>query len=597
MIHLVVFFAVFLAIQGNSIPNFEPLLIPNSLVCDADITTQKYSLAKEKSCHARKQTVTQTCTSTVFDPQFIHIPITGYLCTIKSRTYTTHKYFWGAEFLEKSDFTFSPITPQECSQMVLLKTSKQEGPLTPVSKGFWQTQNTVEPQFQWLTTLEFYEKNAFLQTTTFFYNILTKSIVSDIANTHGCNIEDNFCQTQDSTMVWNFRPKTFCNYVQKKMFFHGNINVHKLSLSKIDKISIPDLTTEFKNFVPVNDEIKKCFPNKIVYQTIHDFIIVSDNCLPQNDVKLSNFTAHLKSLNQNSEQLNFLFDSLVNDIKHLEDKLDKMSCHLENEIHFNHRLLAKVFPTQVLSKLVNREAAAAITSNVLSEFACIKAELRVLPSLRFEENKFATRPVALFLKNNVTHFVQWSSSEFWSTKISEYSTKPINDLLTFKINDLIVSYKNMKLLQKPEKLRKLKFEFHNNKIVIPEFDFTAAEKALAKTKTDEAFSSMHMALTELRIKQEILEATADPNTKTFHQAQQQEKYGSIVTPLTKIHNPFLIILFWGLHLLGNLYTVIVTITLIVIVYKSCKLPSHTHHNTLPATDIELLPIRTRRDDM
>ena len=82
-------------------------------------------------------------------------------------------------------------------------------------------------------------------------------------------------------------------------------------LSKIDKISIPDLTTEFKKFVPINDEIKRCFPNKIVY---HDFIFVSDNCLPLRDVRLSNFTAHLKSLNQNSEQLNFLFDNLVNAI-------------------------------------------------------------------------------------------------------------------------------------------------------------------------------------------------------------------------------------------------------------------------------------------
>ena len=154
----------------------------------------------------------------------------------------------------------------------------------------------------------------------------------------------------------------------------------------------------------------------------------------------------------------------------------------------------------------------------------------MLPSLRFEENKFATRPIAHFLKNNVTHIVQWSSSEFWSTKIIEYSTKPVNDLLTFKINDFIVSYKNMKLLQKPEKLKELKFEFHNRKIDIPKFDFTAAELALAKTKTDEAFSSMHMALTELKLRQEILESTNDPNRKTFHLAHQQEKYGSIVTP-------------------------------------------------------------------
>ena len=125
--------------------------------------------------------------------------------------------------------------------------------------------------------------------------------------------------------------------------------MHKLSLAKIDKVTIPSLTTEFKNFIPVNDDIKKCFPNKTVYQTIHDYIIVSDQCLPQNDIKLSNFTAHLKALNQQSEQLNFLFDSLVEDIKTLEDKLDRMSCHLENEIQFNHELLAKLFPSQILS--------------------------------------------------------------------------------------------------------------------------------------------------------------------------------------------------------------------------------------------------------
>ena len=376
------------------------------------------------------------------------------------------------------------------------------------------------------------------------------------------------------------------------MYFSGKINLHKVSLSKIDKISIPELTTEFKNFVRVSDDIKRCFPNKIIYQTVHDYVVVSDHCLPQNDIRLSNFTAHLKNLNQQSEQLNFLFDSLVEDIKNLEDKLDKMSCHLENEIQFNHKLLAKMFPSQILSKLVNRDAAAAITSNILSEFACTKVTLKVLPSLKFGGNKFAIRPLAHFSKDNTTQFVQWSSSEFWSTKINEFTTKPVNELLTFKIDNLVLSYKNMKLLQIPEKTKKLKFEFNNKKIKIPKFDFTAAEEVLAKTKHNEAFSSIHVALTELRMKQEMLEATNNPIGDPFSSARRVETYGSIVTPLTKIHNPYLISLYWILHFLGNLYTIVLTIILIVIFCKACRTSPNAHQ----VTNLGQVPIAARRDE-
>ena len=201
MLRIFAVFAVFLAAKGNVIPNFTPFLLSNAMVCREDFIVQKYSLAKSNSCNNRQRTLVHTCSSQIYDPQFIHIPISGFICTIKTRTITTHKYFWGEEFLQKSDYSFAPLTPKECSQMVLLKSSEQEGPLTLVSDGFWQTKNTVDPHYQWLTTLEFHEKNAFLQTTTLFYNILTKTIISDVTETHGCKIEDNFCNTQDSTIV------------------------------------------------------------------------------------------------------------------------------------------------------------------------------------------------------------------------------------------------------------------------------------------------------------------------------------------------------------------------------------------------------------
>ena len=102
------------------------------------------------------------------------------------------------------------------------------------------------------------------------------------------------------------------------------------------------------------------------------------------DIRFTNFSSHLVSLNHQSEQLNLLFDGLVTAIQKLQQNLDTITCRLENEVQFTYRLMAISLPAQFLSKLVGRETAAAITSGILSEFSCSRVNLHIIPYLYYQ---------------------------------------------------------------------------------------------------------------------------------------------------------------------------------------------------------------------
>ena len=81
----------------------------------------------------------------------------------------------------------------------------------------------------------------------------------------------------------------------------------RISHSKVDRIVIPKMTTEFKNVRAVSPEVRKCFPEVKIYQTVHDYLIVLPNCTALVPLNVSKNWNRTSEASQQAEQLNFLF--------------------------------------------------------------------------------------------------------------------------------------------------------------------------------------------------------------------------------------------------------------------------------------------------
>ena len=106
MLRILAFFAVFLAAKGNVIPNFTPFLLSNAMVCREDFIVQKYSLAKSNSCNNRQRTLVHTCSSQIYDPQFIvHLHN-------QNPHYNNTQVLLGGGIFTEIRFFFCPVNPK-----------------------------------------------------------------------------------------------------------------------------------------------------------------------------------------------------------------------------------------------------------------------------------------------------------------------------------------------------------------------------------------------------------------------------------------------------------------------------------------------------
>ena len=569
-------------ILATAVPNFTPVVLKNILVCDEQRIVQHYNIPKSKPCSKIKPAKISTCNAKLYEPTLSHIPINGYACSLKTENYQARMYFWGEKILQTSTPIISGTTVEQCATMIATKKLPGIGPLHQRNTITYQTHNAIIPTYKWLQTINDQTINAYMEEITFFYDFATDNILTDLTKTGTCKYDNGFCKTETVTLVWQKQNNKFCKYLKNSSHYQGETKLHYDNTDTLISVEIPEITVAFNEFKPTNSKILQCFTetNMEVRQTYNDFVLVSNDCfsqrqtLPSLPAKIFSAINNTKSTINDPENLiipllDFLSTTITDHIEQLEKQINLLQCQNNQETQLQMKLLARMFPSEVLSKLVNRKTAATSQGNVLSELSCTKASAHLTPSLRYEHNRYATRPIALLHTPNKSIIIQQQPDGYWSDSIKAFSQVPIQGLMTFKVKNRIITYNNMTLMAEPLEVNRLFYTTMNISVAIPKYDFTRSTMILQPPIQNEALSSMQAALTELQFQSHIAN---DPNNGLFFKDgiyASQAVHNSILTPLSKVTNPALIILVTLIHILNSLWSIFFTIALCYLIYKYC----------------------------
>ena len=561
-------------ITSKPLPPLQPVIVKDALVCHTGRVIQHFKLSSSRSCQMPRAATTQTCIGKVYDPTVQHVPIRGYACSLTQSSYVSHFYFWGEKFVDKSPAMMQAPTPEQCLSMIAEKQVPGIGTLSQHGPKMWATQNVDEVEYAWLRTRQGVTVNAYLQEVTLYYNVLTGKMVTDLVKTTECEVKDNFCKTSTMTLLWQHNREDLCAYLQRSEVYGGRLEVHFDADDKLMKIDIPQLTMQFEDFVRVEKEIEDCFPDLKLVRTLSNFIIATTNC----EWSGNNITfappAGSDDPDVTATQLNFMMDTFTRMIGNLERKLNFANCRSNNEIQFIYGLLAKVFPSRVLAHLTKRKTAAVIMGDVISELSCVKKDVHVVPSLRYEEKLYATRPLGALDINGTATLVQWTPGEFWSTEIRFFQKQELQASVSFHVSNYTLTYNGPTLVAKPMSLIQLRHDFAKIGQNIPDFDFTTARTNLHKYGRGEAFLDLQASIAELSFQQEVI--NEQKSGANFEASANMAIHNSAVTPYANVTNPALIVLITILNILGHLWSVFWTGCVIFVVYRYVCRPNRVN---------------------
>ena len=182
-----------------------------------------------------------------------------------------------------------------------------------------------------------------------------------------------------------------------------------------------------------------------------------------------------------TEQLNFAFEQLRDDLKQVANDLKYLSCQISNDFQFVYRSLVRSAPSEVLSRLLRSKVGAVSSGNLMAQLSCSQREIYLRASLELDNESVATMPLAYALVNNNTHLVQWSSDGFWSEEILYFQAHPLRGARSFEVDGRVIRYQGSRLEPDTVSAALLSHSFNYVPLVFPSFDFTATTERLGKT--------------------------------------------------------------------------------------------------------------------
>ena len=504
------------------------------------------------------------CSAEIFGPKSF-VPLVAYLCSQSTIEFITNKYFVGEEKLDKVGPSIEAITAEECRELLNNKRSATLGALIKTSSNNWSTQNEANIQYKWMQTLRFRETNLFIRRTKIYYNIFNGDIVADEFDKGQCHAAQEKCQCKEVTMIWKHRPNSLCNYIMRRSVHNGTIKVHYRQ-DEIEKIDISEIGIEFKNFIKTNSNITRCFSNEsTILQTFHNFIINLNDC---KDLKKSEIGADDLVEPDDlevGERMNFLSTKMSALIAQVENQIHLMNCRLSSEFQFYNNLLARLFPSRILTRMINKETAAIWSNDVIQQLSCTRHTVQLLPSLEYGE-RFATRPLGKINLANSSVLLQWTDSEYWSSEIMRSDSRINKGIMSFKIGENFISYMNGTLMETNPLIQTLKHVFNDIPLRIPSFDFTEFDRKVNKVNKNTEVTSIHDVIAWIKLKQDVLERgqTASGNDEGHYYALTR-----LSTPFGHINSSFFVIIHFIIQILTHIYTTIWTILIILATYWYC----------------------------
>ena len=472
-------------------------------VCSDSHATASYYIQGKTPCEQSRPAKVEHCTVDIFDPKLLHLPVDAYACSLKSQRYTATTYFWGEKVVTKDDPELSAPMVSQCSYMTNKKELPGAGVLTPVGETSWETKNHIQPQFHWLQSSSGKALNAFLDKVILFYNQVTGEMTSGLTQMSTCRYQDGFCMSDATTLIWKVNPQTVCDQIKKARVATANATLHYNKAGELQRLDVPSITASFMDFVQ-DDKLLNCFKS-----AQHSYLVAAEGLIIQFGVcekehKWGVRPHVLKSFQELQESPNtyLLHESLTADINflsemqnermsELEAKLNLALCQQDNHLRQLLGMMAQMFPSEVLSMLMKKDVGAKVTTGgVITEMQCVSVNASLASSLKLEQNKYATKPLATVFMGNKTVIVQMHSANHWSQRIAFYATTPPNGYVTFKIGGRLVTYLNATLLSHPIAAQQIRLSGLNVTTRFPSFDFSQSRAMLGPEKLSESMAEL-----------------------------------------------------------------------------------------------------------
>lgn len=144
-----------------------------------------------------------------------------------------------------------------------------------------------------------------------------------------------------------------------------------------------------------------------------------------------------------------IVDNVTNDINYLE-------CQLENAISTIYKILAKQYPSEILSAILGEKRPARTTNDIISELTCEDVEAEILKSL-IHNGIYYTRPLVKFVNSqNKTVLGQIHSDGYVYTELAFFENLLPGNIMSFQINANFYTYTNYSLYKRHDDIKKLK---------------------------------------------------------------------------------------------------------------------------------------------
>ena len=590
---------------GNAQTDFTTR-INNALICETTLTNNNYLIREAKICKNVPIAKVSSCAANVFDVNLARVPVRGYFCSMKVQRYRMTMYFWGEKVLTRDDSEFLAPSLQECNLMYENKYLEKVGPLQEYSPGIWKSDNTITESYLWMRTLQGANVNGFLQMTNLFYNVVTREIMTDLETISHCKYETGFCRTHNKILVWETNELDLCSYVRAAKVHVNTAKLHHDKDLKLVRLDIPSITSTFYDFQEVETHVMTCFKgkNNRVLGTYQGLIIQLLDC----SKKFKNF-AHLKEdfieklkINSTGERMvqrvsaefNYLFNIQRQILIKLQSQVNYLECQQSNFIRKNMKLLARSYPSAILSEILGRPAAAVINNDILSERGCERKNLTLMTTLWQKDGTFATKPIAMAKVFNETVLYQLQEENVWSREINFVTQKPIKGYLSFFVGGKIWSFLNGTILRTPLPVNVIGAKIGNLSVAIPQNDFTKSDLMLGRPLESDSVLAMKIALSGLQF-DEQLNSFRDRRNTNFMNLTRSKMYGSLLAPLARIRHPVTISIFSVMGFLSNFWGLFLTGSAIYAIYQFCKgRKKHRSPEHVPTNDSR---IYTGRNDL
>ena len=386
------------------------------LVCDNTRTTAQFHIPVPQLCVKRPPERIDECKVQLFDPrpQARAYPLWG--CAFSTVRWSTVNYFFGAQTHEISEPVYQPAPLNRCHSALRTWNDDFLGKIVNVGGNVFSTLNKVNLVFTWPTGSSGVVRNLVLVNTSFVFDQANRHMYSSISPLRGCVVSAGACKDDKYTFLWKYTSRFLCPRGTKNQTKVGldSAVLHLQSDDTISRIEIPGMGLSFHSAVPCSPFVKACFAGKRLFCLPNGYFLTIMRCnttAMQEFFKSSTnaslvFSRHLdrlkrskdlptRDLNQmltGSATLNYALDITADYMSKLTSQINFLDCNIERSLTISLKLIARSYPSEVLSLLLNKTVGATSSGDTLSLFPCVKRSVRLRSSLKLSDT-FAFRPL------------------------------------------------------------------------------------------------------------------------------------------------------------------------------------------------------------